>query len=234
MHIMEVVEDVEKIIKDLQVFGEKADHANKLITMNKNILENINLTDKFHQLHESSIEVKLNKEEEEEIKHEHSHYHHGPSATTTEREATRVILNLLTDSTNFDFRTEASTLQSFHPDTTSQSPESDTLEPSESTEIDLELVLQSNKNGSEGLSLLETMLIGNLNGSDLISTTCSSSITTSGVTVYIVFGIVLVITVLLLLLLWLFLTRWRKGGKKASHRTMQRAQRPSRGAESFL
>ena len=72
LHIMEVVEDVKKIIKDLQVFGEKADHANKLITMNKNILENINLTDKFHQLHESSIEVKLNKEEEEENKHEHS------------------------------------------------------------------------------------------------------------------------------------------------------------------
>ena len=125
-------------------------------------------------------------------------------------------------------------MQSFHPDTTSQSPESDTLELSESTEVDLELVLQSNKNGSEGLSLLETMLIGNLNGSDLISTTCSSSITTSGATVYFVFGIVLVVTVLLLLLLWLFLTRWRKGGKKASHRTMQRAQRPSRGAESFL
>ena len=227
---MEFVEDVKKIINDLQVFGEKADHANKLITMNKNILENINLTDKFHQLHESSIEVKLSDLNDPD---QGSHYHHAP-VPTTERGTTRLILSLMTESTNFELETEQNTFQTYLPDTSSQSPESDIfgLETTVDEVEEVDLVLQNSS--STGLSLVGTMLVGNLNGSDLISTTCSSSTSTSSLTVYIVFGVVLVFIILLLLALWLFLTRWRKGGKKGSQRTQRATKRPSRGAESFL
>ena len=217
----------------MQVFGEKADHASELIVLNKNILENINLTDRFHQLHESSIEVKLS-----DLEQQHSHYHHAP-APTTERETSRLILSLITEGTNFELETEASTFQTYLPDTTSQSPESETFGlvegTSETNEYDTEteVVLQNNR--SEGLSLVGTMLVGNLNGSDLISTTCSSS-STANLTVYIVSGVVIVLIILLLLVLWMFFTRWHKGGKKAHQRTMQQRalKRPSRGAESFL
>jgi len=215
------------------VFGEKADHASELIVLNKNILENINLTDRFHQLHESSIEVKLS-----DLEQQHSHYHHAP-APTTERETSRLILSLITEGTNFELETEANTFQTYLPDTTSQSPESETFGlvegTSETNEYDTEteVVLQNNR--SEGLSLVGTMLVGNLNGSDLISTTCSSS-STANLTVYIVSGVVIVLIILLLLVLWMFFTRWHKGGKKAHQRTMQQRalKRPSRGAESFL
>merc|ERR1712173_12029 len=100
-------------------------------------------------------------------------------------------------------------------------------------ETETEVGLQNNR--SEGLSLVGTMLVGNLNGSDLISTTCSSS-STASLTVYIVFGVVIVLIIFLVLVLWMFFTRWRKGGKKAHQRTMQQRamKRPSRGAESFL
>ena len=209
----------------VQVFGEKADHASKLIALNKNILENINLTDRFHQLHESSIEVKLSDLDDPD---QGSHYHHAP-ATTTERGTTRLILSLMTESTNFELETEQNTFQTYLPDTSSQSPESDIFG-LETTVDEVDLVLQNSS--STGLSLVGTMLVGNLNGSDLISTTCSSS--TSSLTVYIVFGVVLVFIILLLLALWLFLTRWRKGGKKGSQRTQRATKRPSRGAESFL
>ena len=214
------------------MFGEKADHASELIALNKNILENINLTDRFHQLHESSIEVKLS-----DLDQQHSHYHHAPAPTTTERDTTRLILTLITEGTNFELETEPNTFQTYLPDTTSQSPESETFglvkeSNKDEEEEKVEVVLHNNR--SEGLSLVGTMLVGNLNGSDLISTTCSTS-STANMTVYIVFGVVLVVTILLLLVLWMMLTRWRKGGKKASQRTMQRGtKRPSRGAESFL
>ena len=211
----------------MQVFGEKADHASKLIALNKNILENINLTDRFHQLHESSIEVKLSDLDDPD---QGSHYHHAP-APTTERGTTRLILSLMTESTNFELETEQNTFQTYLPDTSSQSPESDIFG-LETTVEEVDLVLQNSS--STGLSLVGTMLVGNLNGSDLISTTCSSSSSTSSLTVYIVFGVVLVFIILLLLALWLFLTRWRKGGKKGSQRTQRATKRPSRGAESFL
>ena len=194
-----------------------------MIALNKNILENINLTDRFHQLHESSIEVKLSDLNDPD---QGSHYHHAP-APTTERATTRLILSLMTESTNFELETEQNTFQTYLPDTSSQSPESDIFE---TTVDEVDLVLQNSS--STGLSLVGTMLVGNLNGSDLISTTCSSS--TSSLTVYIVFGVVLVFIILLLLALWLFLTRWRKGGKKGSQRTQRATKRPSRGAESFL
>ena len=217
----------------VQVFGEKADHASELIALNKNILENINLTERFHQLHESSIEVKLS-----DLDQQHSHYHHAPPSTT-ERDTTRLILSLITEGTTFELKTEPNTFQTYLPDTTSQSPESETFglvkDTSESNEDEVvEPEFGKLNNRSEGLSLVGTMLVGNLNGSDLISTTCSTSSSTSNLVVYMVFGVVIVLTILLLLVLWMCFTRWRKGGKKAASSQRRGMKRPSRGAESFL
>ena len=197
------------------------------------------MTDRFHELHESSIEVKLN-----ELDKQPSHYHHAP-AQTTEEDTTKLILSLMTEGTHFELETEANTFQTYLPDTTSQSPESEIFglvkdATSESNEYEqgwtAEAEMQNNR--SEDLSsLVGTMLVGNLNGSDFISTTCSSSSSsTASLTVYIVFGVVIVLTILLLLVLWMVFTRWRKGGKKAQQRTLQQRgmKRPSRGAESFL
>jgi hypothetical protein len=199
------------------VFGEKA-NLKEVIHLNRNILENVNLTDRYKQLHESSIDYS-----------DQIHYHHAAEETPS--------------TGNVESTTPRATLSPDSLLTVGPSPGSSSLPSSPvgaisgnsppigpvPTPVNLHngSAIFAGNRSKEFEDLVKEFSSMNNETTDAIS--CGGG--GSNMAAYVLLS--LAAAAVLVAAAGLALARWRLR-RKGSHRLVQRGHRPARGTESFL